>query len=73
MQKLKVLLMSFVFGFSFGFYVLSRPVYVSNPESGITCLEVEQMFTGKRVPAGCYSGSIYGSNEFNKVATHKYQ
>ena len=74
MQKLKVLLMSFVIGFSFGLYVLSRPVYVSNPEPGVTCLQVDQVFTGNRVPAGCFSGDIYSPNhEFNEVATLKYQ
>jgi hypothetical protein len=48
-------------------------VHLSYPESGITCIQTETVFTSQPVPAGCFTGDVHGHNELNKEATLKYQ
>lgn len=49
-------------------------VHTSNPEIGITCIEVHALISNKLVPAGCYTGDVTKEdNKFNQAATEKYQ
>jgi hypothetical protein len=54
------------------FSIATAKVYITKPEQGITCLQVET-YDGTRQPAGCFDGDVHGNNTFNKVATNKYQ
>jgi hypothetical protein len=53
--------------------VLNSPIYTSQPEANITCIETNVIFTGGRAPAGCFTGDVFGENQFNLAATMKYQ
>ena len=73
---------SFIFTFmvtftvlvSFASFIGSRPVYTSNPETGITCITVESIWSNQKIPAGCYLGDIHNPDvKLAVVATQKYQ
>ena len=59
---------------SFASYVGARPIEVTNPETGITCVSVQSVWSETKIPAGCYTGDIHGPhNKISAVATKKYQ
>ena len=52
----------------------NTPVYLSYPEEGVTCIELDRIFNTGRVPAGCFTGDVTKSdNKFSEEATRKYQ
>lgn len=48
--------------------VVNAESHITEPEKGIYCIKVRQLFTRNIVPAGCYKGK-----NLDKQATYKYQ